>query len=81
LRKVKKGDSQLNSDIDARSDPLKGFFYALAGSVLVSTNWVTAKYGLRGFNPETFSLVWTSAFLLSHPAEIKSAEPHVFEVR
>ena len=51
----------MNSDIDARSDPLKGFFYALAGSVLVSTNWVTAKYGLRGFNPETFSLVWTSA--------------------
>lgn len=58
---MRKGDSQVNSDIDARSDPLKGFFYALAGSVLVSTNWVTAKYGLRGFNPETFSLVWTSA--------------------
>lgn len=27
----------------------------------MSTNFVTAKYGLRGFNPETFSLVWTSA--------------------
>jgi drug/metabolite transporter (DMT)-like permease len=51
----------VNSDIHAPSDPLKGFFYALAGSVLVSTNFVTAKYGLRGFNPETFSLVWTSA--------------------
>ena len=51
----------MSSDIHTRSDPSKGFFYALAGSVLVSTNWVTAKYGLRGFNPETFSLVWTSA--------------------
>lgn len=58
---MRKGGSQVSSDIDARSDPLKGFLYALAGSVLVSTNWVTAKYGLRGFNPETFSLVWTSA--------------------
>ncbi len=27
----------------------------------MSTNFVTAKYGLQGFNPETFSLVWTSA--------------------
>jgi len=43
------------------SDPAKGFIYALAGSVIVSTNYVTAKYGLRGFNPETFSLVWTTA--------------------
>ena len=39
--------------------PVKGFFYALAGVVLVSTNFVTAKYGLRGFNPETFTLIWT----------------------
>lgn len=51
----------MSSDIHSRSDPLRGFSYALAGSVLVSTNFVTAKYGLRGFNPETFSLVWTSA--------------------
>ena len=43
-----------------RSDT-KGFIYALIGALLVSTNYVTAKYGLMGFNPETFSLVWTAA--------------------
>ncbi|KPJ61435.1 MAG: hypothetical protein AMJ46_01745 [Latescibacteria bacterium DG_63] len=43
------------------SNPLKGFLYALGGTVLVSTSFVTAKYGLQGFNPETFSLVWTIA--------------------
>ncbi len=40
-------------------DPVKGFFYALAGVILVSTNFVTAKYGLKGFNPESFTLIWT----------------------
>lgn len=40
---------------------MKGFLYALIGALLVSTNYVTAKYGLQGFNPETFSLVWTTA--------------------
>ncbi len=43
-----------------RSSP-KGFLYALGGTAVVSTNFVTAKYGLRGFNPETFSFVWTTA--------------------
>ena len=42
-------------------DNAKGFFYALGGTLLVSTNYITAKYGLKGFNPETFSLVWTLA--------------------
>jgi drug/metabolite transporter (DMT)-like permease len=41
-------------------DPVKGFLYSLGGVLLVSTNFVTAKYGLQGFNPETFSVVWTS---------------------
>ncbi|MHC5035782.1 MAG: DMT family transporter [Planctomycetota bacterium] len=41
--------------------PVRGFFLALAGTALVSTNFVTAKYALRGFNPETFSSVWTTA--------------------
>jgi len=45
----------------ARQDNTKGFFYALGGTLLVSTNYITAKYGLRALNPETFSLVWTSA--------------------
>jgi drug/metabolite transporter (DMT)-like permease len=37
----------------------KGFLYALAGTILVSTNYVTAKHGLTGFNPYTFSMIWT----------------------
>lgn len=49
------------SDTKIRRDPFKGFLYALGGTVLVSTNMVTAKYGLRGFNPETFTLVWCGA--------------------
>jgi drug/metabolite transporter (DMT)-like permease len=42
-------------------DNTKGFLYALGGTLLVSTNYITAKYGLRAFNPETFSFIWTSA--------------------
>jgi len=51
----------MSSNIDARSNLLKGFLYSLGGTVLVSTNFITAKYGLKGFNSETFSLVWTAA--------------------
>jgi drug/metabolite transporter (DMT)-like permease len=40
-------------------DNTKGFLYALAGTILVSTNYVTAKHGLKGFNPYTFSMIWT----------------------
>jgi len=39
----------------------KGLLFSLLGTVLVSTNFVTAKYALQGFNPLTFSLVWCSA--------------------
>jgi drug/metabolite transporter (DMT)-like permease len=42
-------------------DPVKGFLYSLGGVILLSTNFITVKYALRGFDPETFSLVWTSA--------------------
>lgn len=45
----------------ASRDSMRGFLYALGGTFLVSTNYITAKYGLKGFNPETFSLVWTVA--------------------
>jgi uncharacterized membrane protein len=38
----------------------KGLFFSLLGTFLVSTNFVTAKYALSGFNPLTFSLVWCS---------------------
>lgn len=51
----------MNSDGTTHHDNIKGFLYALLGAALVSTNYVTAKYGLKGFNPETFSLVWTTA--------------------
>ena len=48
-------------------NPLKGFLYSLAATVAISTNYVTAKYSMgagvegAGFNPETFSLVWTTS--------------------
>ena len=42
-------------------DPLRGLLYSLGGVILLSTNFITAKYGLKGFNPETFSFVWTTA--------------------
>jgi drug/metabolite transporter (DMT)-like permease len=45
----------------ARRDPAGGFLFALIGTALVSTNFVTAKYALRGFDPMTFSTVWTAA--------------------
>jgi len=51
---------QLSSDTIRRNNT-RGFLYALGGTILVSTNYITAKYGLRGFNPETFSLIWTLA--------------------
>jgi len=43
------------------TDHMKGFLYSLGGGILLSTNFITAKYGLQGFNPETFSFVWTTA--------------------
>ncbi len=50
----------VQNDESAR-DNTRGFLYALGGTLLVSTNYITAKYALKGFNPETFSLIWTSA--------------------
>ncbi len=47
-----------------RKNNLKGFLYALTGFFLISTNFITAKYGLGGFDPITFSLVWTAAATL-----------------
>ena len=42
-----------------KNDPLKGLIYSLMSTILLSTNFITAKYALEGFNPETFSLLWT----------------------
>ncbi len=39
----------------------RGFLYAIGGIFLLSTNYITAKFALEGFNSNTFSLVWTSA--------------------
>lgn len=39
----------------------KGFTFALAGMVFLSCNYITAKYGLRGFNPESLTVVWMGA--------------------
>ena len=50
----------VGSDVK-HNNKTRGFLYALGGTLLVSTNYVTAKYGLKGTNPETFSLVWTFA--------------------
>jgi len=47
--------------LSIKSDKGKGFFYALGGTLLVSTNYITAKYALRGINPATFSFIWTLA--------------------
>jgi len=39
----------------------KGFLYALVGTLFFSANYVTVKYGVRGFSPDTFSIVWTAS--------------------
>lgn len=51
-------------DTKMGSDPFKGFFYSLGGILLVSTSYITAKYGMAGFNPNTFALIWSSAAAL-----------------
>ncbi len=50
-----------NSAMPATNDNTKGLLYAVGGTLLVSTNYITAKYALRGINPETFSFIWTVA--------------------
>ena len=43
------------------SNPPRGFVCALASIILLATGFITGKYALREFNPETLSLVWTTA--------------------
>jgi drug/metabolite transporter (DMT)-like permease len=52
------GASRMKS---SRRDSTKGFLYAAGGTLLVSTNYITAKYALIGINPATFSFIWTLA--------------------
>ena len=42
-------------------DPLRGLLLALAASFLISTNYITGKFGVDGFGPEVFGLVWMIA--------------------
>ena len=51
----------VNPDRSTAHNPVKGFVFALSGVIVVSTNFVTAKYGTQGFNVETFSTIWTTA--------------------
>ncbi len=51
----------MKPSLQVASNPRKGLLYSLAATAVVATNYVTAKYALGGFNPWTFSLVWTSA--------------------
>ncbi len=73
-----------NKSNNIETDPVKGFLYSLGGAVLVSTNFVTAKYGLQGFNPETFSLVWTTAaaiFAFGVALAFKSSRKQILPVQ
>ncbi|MBN1348976.1 DMT family transporter [candidate division KSB1 bacterium] len=43
----------------AQSMPAKGLLFSLSGTIILSTNYITAKYGLTGFRPESFCLIWS----------------------
>ena len=47
-----------SNESDADHNQLKGFLLALGSTALLSTNYVTAKYALKGFNTATFSFLW-----------------------
>jgi len=39
----------------------KGLFFALTGTVFISSYFIAGKYALEGFNAETFCFIWMSA--------------------
>ncbi len=51
----------MSSTEGSQGKPLRGFLLSLGGTIAVSTNFVTAKYGLIGFGSKSFSLIWTTA--------------------
>jgi drug/metabolite transporter (DMT)-like permease len=51
----------LTKYLSTKSRVFKGFFYSVLGTLLVSTNFVTAKFSLYGFEPVAFGVVWTFA--------------------
>ncbi len=63
------------------ANPAKGLLYSLGGAMLLSTNFVTAKYALKGFNPETFSFVWTTTaaiYSFGIAIAVKSSRNQIF---
>jgi len=44
-----------------RNNATKGLLFALAGTASGSTAYVTAKYAMLGFSPQTFVVLWMSA--------------------
>ena len=61
-KKLAKGICQ-QTEVKAaeQRDPRKGFLLGLAATAVVSTNFVTVKYSVQGFNTWTFSMLWTWA--------------------
>ena len=54
-------DTDTIGGINKANSTLRGFLYSLCGALLLSTNYVTVKFGLQGFNPETLGFIWTTA--------------------
>lgn len=42
-------------------DPVRGFTLSLLATIFLACNYVTAKYGMGGFNPETLAATWMTA--------------------
>ena len=51
----------MKSTTHKQSNARKGFLLALASTAVISTNYVTAKYALKGFDAWTFSVIWCAA--------------------
>ena len=49
------------SSTTGQLDPLRGFLLALIATFLIATNYVTGKFGVDGFGPLVFGLVWMAA--------------------
>ena len=48
-------------EVKRTSPHSRGFLFAGLGVLLVTTNFVTVKFALKRFNPETFTFLWTSS--------------------
>jgi len=48
-------------EVKRTSPHSRGFLFAGLGALLITTNFVTVKFALKRFNPETFTFLWTSS--------------------